>query len=247
MQLLLLSSLCLKFIRHVFLAAHVVVQSFSKLNSSTNCAKNFSIWALQQILRRALQQFYFWQYRCICFMAMCPPPPFSLLSFSTPLLVPMPNQKPKVSSQMPIQFVRPWAQRLLWPSSFPLPFIVYAWACVCDCECVYVPSAHINAPHVLLPVAPPLPPAALMHCPGKAEQVYLNCKTCSFSVQERIRGASRRRGPWNFCWSYRNTKNVGHDVCECVFTDGINSVKKYIFVRTCGMSILTAYKQTDLL
>lgn len=34
----------------------------------------------------------------------------------------------------------------------------------------------------------PIPAVLLMHCPGKAEQVYLNCKTCSFSLRCRMGG-----------------------------------------------------------
>lgn len=57
----------------------------------------------------------------------------------------------------------------------------------------------------------PIPAVLLMHCPGKAEQVYLNCKTCSFSLRCR-REAERQRGVGaaNFSKSYRNTKNVEH-------------------------------------
>lgn len=70
------------------------------------------------------------EYSALCLL-LCPP-------FYLPCL-------PKVSSQMPIQFVSPW-------SSFPSPSCLRQpprWLGVCVC----VPWAHINAPHVLLPAA----------------------------------------------------------------------------------------------
>lgn len=89
----------------------------------------------------------------------------------------------KVSSQMPIQFVSPW-------SSFPSPSCLEQtplWLGVCVWMCL----GRISMLHTFC-CPQPIPAALLlMHCPGKAEQVYLNCKTCSFS---RCRGEKGVQG-----------------------------------------------------
>lgn len=110
---------------------------------------------------------------------------------------------PKVSSQYSLWVHDPLS---LLPPAFDNP--------LSDLVCVCVCLGRISMLHTFC-CRQPIPAALLlMHCPGKAEQVYLNCKTCSFSrcrsVEKACRGRKLREGAANFSKSYRNTKNVEH-------------------------------------